>query len=658
MSRWQLLKVLFYSHHGARRDVTFLREQVNIITGVSNSGKSAIVEVIDYCLGASRCHIPGIVREASAWVGVLWSDGKTQVLVCRKVPSPDQFSSEEIHFDVGENLTVPDEAAQLKSVANRNSSLRRFEQIIHMGEVAGETYGSERQPTRVSFRNVLSYVLQSDDVIINKMTLLRGAGDERRQSVIDSLPYFLGITSEETVAAEAELRRLRAIRDREEKRRTGATRHLEESDVVERALLREATQVGLLPAVGEALAAGARHEQLVLAGSYSPNRGREVAPSDQLGILQERERELRSNTASLRNHIRAADEMMETANAFEISAESQKRKLEVVTFLRDHETAETCPVCANPLHNRTPTVTAISAAYNQIRSEIGQLDRDRPQLERYTSAIRSELDTASEELGAVRREISALLRERAGAGERLELEQRRSRVVGRISFYLENRERNAAVTKELDLSPLLAEISALEALVDVEAKEERIRVAERFISKHASAILSDLPFEEHYRGSDVDFSVRTLKVTVVTDTRPIEMRDVGSDENYLSLHVSIMLALHRWFDVRERPVPGFVLFDQLSRPFFPPDKVPGEVVISEAGSEDIESGSDYERGRLKSYFDTLFKEADQHRLQIIVLEHAYFADDDRYTSATRLRLSATNKLIPEDWPRLSVGEPK
>ncbi|HEU4452812.1 MAG TPA: DUF3732 domain-containing protein [Longimicrobium sp.] len=654
MMRWQLLQVLFYSHHDERRVIEFEREQVNIITGVSNSGKSAVVEVIDYCLGASRCHIPGIVREASAWVGVLWSNGRMEVLICRKVPPPDQFSSDDVYFDAGEKLHVPDAASELRGISNRNTALRRFEQIIHMGDVVGETYGTERVPTRVSFRNVLPYLLQSDDVIINKMTLLRGAGDERRQSIIDSLPYFLGITNEDTLAAEMELRRLRALKEREEKRRASAIRQLDESDLIERALIREAAQVGIISSVVERSSLEAREEQLRLAASYLPNTGQASAPTDQLGLLQEREREIRSTIASLRNQLRAADEMMDSADNFEASAKSQERKLEVVTFFRNQETADTCPVCENPLHRRTPTLNAIDAAYRQIRSELGQLDRDRPQLERFASSTRSQIDAASEELTAIRREVTSLLRESSNAGERLELEQRRSRVVGRISFYLENKERNATVQKDVDLRPLDFRITELEELVDAEAKEERIRSAERYISRQASSILAELPFEEHYRGSEVEFGIRSLRVTVVTETRPIEMRDIGSDENYLSLHVSIMLALHRWFASRERPVPGFLLFDQLSRPFFPPDKVPEEVVLTEGSSGEPQTGSDYERSRLKSYFDMLFREAETHRLQVIVLEHAYFADDERYTAATKVRLSTTDKLIPESWPRIAV----
>jgi hypothetical protein len=123
------------------------------------------------------------------------------------------------------------------------------------------------------------------------------------------------------------------------------------------------------------------------------------------------------------------------------------------------------------------------------------------------------------------------------------------------------------------------------------------------------------------------------------------MRDIGSDENYLSLHVSVSLGLHRYFKAHARPVPGFLVFDQLSRPFYPPDKMPGVITTN----------SDAERGELRRYFDLLFREVEsQGDLQLIVLEHAYFADDQRFIDAVGGRFFENEKLIPADWPLASA----
>src|SRR5258708_30433861 len=100
MSRWQLGGVFLYSHDSRRRDVLFDLNSVNIITGPSGSGKSAICEIIDYCLGASRCHIPGVVRDATSWAGILLATESTQVFIASRIPPINQFSSEDTYVSL------------------------------------------------------------------------------------------------------------------------------------------------------------------------------------------------------------------------------------------------------------------------------------------------------------------------------------------------------------------------------------------------------------------------------------------------------------------------------------------------------------------------------------------------------------------------------
>ena len=49
----------------------------------------------------------------------------------------------------------------------------------------------------------------------------------------------------------------------------------------------------------------------------------------------------------------------------------------------------------------------------------------------------------------------------------------------------------------------------------------------------------------------------------------LRMPDVGSDQNYLAVHVSLSFALQRYFESVAAPVPGVLVLDQISRPFFP-----------------------------------------------------------------------------------------
>lgn len=56
---------------------------------------------------------------------------------------------------------------------------------------------------------------------------------------------------------------------------------------------------------------------------------------------------------------------------------------------------------------------------------------------------------------------------------------------------------------------------------------------------------------------------------------------------------------------------------------------------------------------MRKHVNFLFEEtARRSGLQVILIEHAYFADDPRYVSATRERWTKQSgrALIPLDWP--------
>ncbi|WP_427790768.1 DUF3732 domain-containing protein [Brevundimonas diminuta] len=93
-------------------------------------------------------------------------------------------------------------------------------------------------------------------------------------------------------------------------------------------------------------------------------------------------------------------------------------------------------------------------------------------------------------------------------------------------------------------------------------------------------------------------------------------------------------------------MPGLLVLDQVSRPYFPTSGDEDEAEISgKAEDEDVRA--------MRQHIDFLFTEtARRAGLQVLLIEHAFFADDSRYVAATRERWTrASGKaLIPLDWP--------
>src|SRR4051812_46208460 len=96
-----LKKTVLYSYSDERREITFQPARLNIITGDSKTGKSAIIHIVDYCLGSGECHVPeGIICQKVSWYGVLFECDGRQLFVARQNPDPGRNTSSNIHIQI------------------------------------------------------------------------------------------------------------------------------------------------------------------------------------------------------------------------------------------------------------------------------------------------------------------------------------------------------------------------------------------------------------------------------------------------------------------------------------------------------------------------------------------------------------------------------
>jgi hypothetical protein len=87
--RLQLRAIAIYSRDGERRDIRFHLGALNIVTGASKTGKSALLDIVDYCWGRTECTIAeGEIRRGVSWFAVLFDRDDEGILIARKNPGP------------------------------------------------------------------------------------------------------------------------------------------------------------------------------------------------------------------------------------------------------------------------------------------------------------------------------------------------------------------------------------------------------------------------------------------------------------------------------------------------------------------------------------------------------------------------------------------
>jgi len=673
MTRWNIASIFFIGEEGAFRIIDLDPCRVNVITGASGTGKSAVIKALDYCLGSSKCQLPVYVRRRCVAVGVKWVKGQDEMISCRQVPFVGKAPNAYMFVTTGRNLSIPRTVEQFEGRGTVEASKARLGQAFGIdGTLRAEAATNERESRdRPSVRQFTPYVFVTKEVIDSETVLLHGLDDNRKAPlIISTMPYFLGVVTESTVAAERRLRQARRALEidisREEARRTKDSLVKQRS----RVLLSEAQQLGLVEGPPDAADEALLLDMLRSAISPSTH-ARQYPSADQLDNMQERRQTTLKELNQTKRKLRAMTVTAQESRDYESAVTSQHEKLRIAEHLHMLEAPTTCPVCESHTETGVRFALAIKRSLDTIRFETSAVGILRPQI----SAAIEQLSERVEKLSGLLREIDAgiasTLNQTAEAKRFTDLAQLHAYFRGKASYFLETID-DQLHRPAKDLTKQQAEIAELEALVDADNRRIRMRRAEEAVSRFASEAFSKLPKVEPCIDAELMFSSREPQVNLIEsgpEGAVLSMADLGSDQNWLAVHVALAFGLQRHFEKELRPVPGVIVMDQLSRPYFPnqreemhdsddednDDREEFDVNADDDRPDEVSIGfDDDDYLAMRQHIDFLFKEVEgRSGLQVLLLEHAYFPQDQRYVAATKERWTrASGKgLIPRDWKR-------
>lgn len=85
----QIKNIILYKDAEHQRVLPFELGKVNIITGESKSGKTALINIVDYCLGSKECKIAdGVIRDNVHWFAItIVFEDKEQYVIARLNPN-------------------------------------------------------------------------------------------------------------------------------------------------------------------------------------------------------------------------------------------------------------------------------------------------------------------------------------------------------------------------------------------------------------------------------------------------------------------------------------------------------------------------------------------------------------------------------------------
>lgn len=636
------------------RVLAFQPGMLNVITGASKTGKSAMIPIIDYCLGAERCAIPvGKVRDACSWFGIVIDTPRGQMLLARREPGA-QKSTGDMYMVEGATVTVPSStpaknttAEAVKHVLDEMSALTKLD-----FDVDGTDIGFKGRP---SFRDLMAFTFQPQNIIANPDVLFFKADTfEHREKLKTIFPYVLNAVTPEILARQHEAENVRKELIRHERELENLRRVSAQWVAQLHAWAVEARELGLL---GSPIAPTATPGAMLgLLRSVMTRPTGALATSEGIGDavrelveLQKEETEVSSQLTRLRRRYAEMSKLRDAGEGYRSALMVQRDRLGLSKWLKTLSSDAACPICEQALPASNGHLDELVSVLGVIEKESEAIERVPASFEREFVRVEGEIDAATQRLGGVSLRIRSLeLRSKDARDSKFRSESV-SRFLGRLEQALVTYD---AVGLEVGPTAEVAELrSRLDALnKQIAAGSIRMRT-ERALEKVALLAGQALPHLDAERPSDpITLSPTDLTIKVKGDEREDYLWEIGSGANWLSYHVAVALGLQRFFIESDvSPVPTFLVFDQPSQVYFPRRLA----AKKEEEEEDDPKFDDEDARAVEKVFALLALVAKQMagRLQIIVLDHA---GKDVWGGVAGLHLvdewREGKKLVPPSWP--------
>lgn len=634
------------------RELPFVPGAVNVISGASKTGKSAIIPIIDYCLCSQECKVPvGPIRDACSWFGVVVETHVGDKLFCRREPE-SQKSTDDMYFkESSGDIEIPKEIEKNNSRPKVKRLLDEFAGLTNLDfDLHDVGSGYKGRP---SFGDMKAFCFQPQNIVANPDVLFFKADTaDHREKLKTIFPYVLNAVTPAVLAAQHEHAAVR--KDLLRKRRDLEVLRAASSSWISelRAWVTEAREVGLVSGLSEDDATSER--MIAVLRSVAENEGPTSPTSEGIADVVREVVELRqeesvasAELAHLTRRFAEMTKLKESANAYSGAMEIQRDRLAISSWLKSLQGGDSdCPLCNSTVPAENSELDVLCETLGQMEQQASASRKIPASFDREMARVQANIKVGTERLEGLRLRLSsAESRSKESRDERYRL-GRIERLIGKIQQALLTYD---SVTEDGELAGEVDELErrlkALSKLFSEGEIKRRTENALKRLTNLAAKIVPDLDAEDD--SDPVELSINDLAVRVIGKQRANYLWEIGSGANWLSYHIAIAVALQQLFrEFEHTPVPGFVIFDQPSQVYFP-RKLARKIV-----DEDEPEWSDEDVVAVRKVFNALVSAATaaDGDLQFIVLDHA--ADDvwgkiDGVHSFEQWRDGT--KLVPQSW---------
>lgn len=562
--------IVIFNKNGEKRVVP-LEQGVNIITGESKTGKSALVEIIDYCLCSTRCTIPkGKITEFAYLYSLVMAIGDNTYVIARY----NWNNGGKMHF-IKEKEDFELEKLELSYFMEKSQLLCKdvkdeIEYALGL-LITNMAKDAEQQGKKASLRNMVSYLFQHQNLMASKFALFYRFSDfYKRKDVIDQFPVFAGMISQEYYS---DLIQLNTLKDqlkqkyKKQKANEKSTAYIKErlstllldyfalleQDFDENISVQKMLKIASdLPEFDDTQLYGE---------SKITERYSEL--NDELEDLRNKEREILLK-------IHDIDSASGTGSSFVHMLKDLKQQTSVAGIETDQYT---CPLCGHECQEITENDSKLIEATEWLDSELRITEKYTADFSEDVRKLREEHSKIDEKIKDVWKQIKTIEQKFISTKELASKKEKVNYAKARIELYIEMSRSGIFEDVDKDIEKLKEKISILEEKIRGFDVNKKMIKAEAFLSDNMNHLSQTLDFEEEYRPINLNFGLTDGSFDIYQHQKNneiVHLYEMGSGANWVSCHIALFLSFLHYFAGQENsPMLLTMFFDQPSQVYFP-----------------------------------------------------------------------------------------
>lgn len=562
--------IVIFNKVGEKRVVS-LKNGVNIITGESKTGKSALVEIIDYCLCSARCTVPkGKITEFSyLYTLVIEINNNTYIIARYNWENGGRMYFTKVDINFNPN------SMELCYFNNKNfTSYKEVQYEIECALglfVTNMSSDADQKGKKASLRNMVSYLFQHQNLMASKFALFYRFSDYyKRKDVIDQFPVFSGMISQEYYSDLIQLNTLKLqLKQKYKKQKSNekSTNYIKES---------------LSPLLLDYYALLGRkfdnqmsaQNMLMLASNLPEFDDSEIFGEEKIVT---RYNELKDELEQRRNEerevllkIKSINKTFNAGNDFSEMLMDLKQQTKIAGV----ETAEySCPLCGQGCQELHKKDYEIIEASNWLDNELLLTEKYTSDFSEDTRKLKDAHMKIESEIRELWKQIKIIEQKFFSSKNLVSKREKVNYAKAKIALYAEMSDSGIFETVDEDIKLLKEEIRYLEDKIKKFDVDNKIEKAQSFLSKNMNRLSKTLDFEDEYRPINLNFGLVDESFDIYQkqgNREKIHLYEMGSGANWVSCHIALFLSFLRFFATQDHsPMPLFMFFDQPSQVYFP-----------------------------------------------------------------------------------------